>query len=39
MMLPSARVPDILNQLVEAIPADVQLDPLLGYFEDKLAEL
>ena len=32
-LVPAADVPDVFNQLVEAIPADVQLDPLLGYFE------
>ena len=32
-LVPTADVPDVYNQLVEAIPDDVELDPLMGYFE------
>ena len=32
-LVPTADVPDVFNQLVEAIPDTVQIDPLLGYFE------
>ena len=32
-LVPAADVPDVFNQLVEAIPADVRLDRILGYLE------
>ena len=32
-MVPVDEVPAVFNTIVEAVPEDLQLDPLLGYFE------
>ena len=32
-MVPVDDVPAVFNTIVEAVPDDLQIDPLLGYFE------